>query len=502
MVMQSMDPWNTVKHEVYVEQGIQKYENSSIEEKLAIQKKMGQYKGKGDHYDAYIKAIREHQPITFCAIGTSGLNNDGKDEIVQICITSYTYDDKDKIYKLDKDNSRYSICAVGADNLTKMINSIGADLKTDARGRQGYDLFKSGGFGKNINENGVGMTAQEYTDYCKAMDANTVQAEKQKLTEMVNKAFTRVNENNGIYVGLNNPFAQKFFDTYQITMPDNKIDILDIIKEHDERGLDGILNRENTRYALDAIINQYKGHSYNNDDGKLYSAQNTVNAMYGILFDIIPYVKELSLKEANQPVEKNKKPDMSMFQTADDMERLTFYKLYDENMKDTKQTENNLNITCYTSTEKADNTQNQTPLGFNEFSFGKQNNENTATLNGFEQAMGVQPTITTPEQPKSEGGVNNYKEQHPEEVKEVMERSAYLEDILNKVVSVFTEMMETNKQQQATMQAMADRLAAIEGALAKKPTKRTTKKDKEVKAEVKETPETVEPKKEDDDYER
>ena len=41
-------------------------------------------------YMKTIKAIKEHQPITFCAIGTSGLNNNGKDEIVQICITSYT----------------------------------------------------------------------------------------------------------------------------------------------------------------------------------------------------------------------------------------------------------------------------------------------------------------------------------------------------------------------------------------------------------------------------
>ena len=448
MVMKSMEAWETMTHEQFVQQGIDNYDKSSAADKIAIQKKMGKFDSTCESYNTLMKQLLEHKPLAFCAIGTTGLNEDGKDEIMQICITSYTYDAKDGRYKQDNGLSKNTVMPLSEEKLQKVVSCINGGPD----GKQ-YDYFKSGGFDRPTTQNGVGISSQSYINGVKSMQPEEIQKYKDRVSSEASALFKTLAGMDTLYIGLNNNFAKPFLDGYKIEVPMKMIDMLDVMKEHDYKEKN-IINEGNTRYSLNAIVSQYPGHDYNNEDGQLYSSLNTCKAMAGVILDIMPLVRD---RTAQKQVPDT---DISRYQTKEDIARMAFYKFFDEHKAtDKENAADKENITCYTTDE------NQKDVSDISMESGN--------INEFEQAMGIAPSEKQGDKEPFEQTVQEYTEAHPEEVMSIRMREQYLNELLDKIVGIFTSIQDLSKE----TKDINSRLAKIEASLEKKPSKRTSKKD-------------------------
>ena len=483
MVTNPNNTFTSLTHDEMVKKGQEKYNNADAQGKLYIQTDMGKVDKTLSDYKNINQALADKKDFMFCSIGTTGLNKKGTDEIMQICITRYTYDENEKAYKVaDKPNNpnknakdRLLIIPRISDEALKIATaSIGKELNGTGANK-GYDIFKYGGFDRSKEDNGLGTTTKDYCD--RPHDPQVWN----KLAKFVNEFFER--NKDAVYVGMNNAFTNKFFEPIGINMPENNCDIIEYIKEWDiVNNSNAPLNTNNTKYSLNEIIHQFDniGLKCLNSDGQLYATTNKVDAMKSLLFDVIPYVLEKNKTQAKQdnPFEiatiggETKATDTAPTQAQPGDTVIAV------ESKPVKKTDFSADMTAPTTTNKntpALDSFSDVENKMADFETAVEKNDATKDIN--DKAEGI-TCYTNGTEKSSEG--NSAPTISKEEADRILAKEKKLDEILDKLVNIFASIQDLSKENNKTLSEIGIRLEAVEKAVIKPTRAKKTVEDKTV----------------------
>lgn len=137
---------NDLTYEELVERGKQKYEKADLTSKLDILNSMGRLDKEGTNLRELEQVLKERKPLIFTHIATTGLSKT-EDEILQIGLLYAEY---------DKNRGEY--VAGEKKNIILRVSK-----KAFLRAKEStYDIFGNSGFGKSVDEGGLGMSVSEY----------------------------------------------------------------------------------------------------------------------------------------------------------------------------------------------------------------------------------------------------------------------------------------------------------------------------------------------------
>ncbi len=270
------------------QKGKEEYDLYSAKNKIDTLVKKGRINTNFDSVKMAEECIRNHEPFCAYTVGTTGIRPD--DEIMQIGIASYVFNENEGCYV--KDDCLYDIVRASDNALThykadyeKNMDKYRADLaqfragnrKLEPKKPELYDIFKEGGFGRPVAENGNGLTEQAYREVLQVYLPDVVPG--------INKFIEK--HKDALFFGLNTSFSDRFFIPNGIDVRFiKKCDILDVIREYDCRSFsldDGkALNHKDNNYGLAEVIGQYDCRA-NNGDYKLYTCMNKNDAIASIL---------------------------------------------------------------------------------------------------------------------------------------------------------------------------------------------------------------------------
>lgn len=292
------------------QKGKEEYDLYSAKDKIDTLVKKNRINTNLDSLSIAENCIRDKRDFCAFTLGTTGIRPD--DEIMQIGFANYSFNpERNRYEKTDffMDIVRASDVALShyrmdfetavktyEDRMQKFRNG---DLKLEPKKPELYDIFKEGGFGRPVEENGVGISEEAYR--------TVLQVYLKDRVPDINKFIEK--HKTSLFFGLNLSFADKFLIPAGIDMRSvEKCDVLDVIREYDFRAFrdetpDKVFNRNGRNYGLADIIGQYECKA-NNGDYKLYSTANKNDA-------IASAIRFLSEKEhllENAVQNKNKKP--------------------------------------------------------------------------------------------------------------------------------------------------------------------------------------------------
>lgn len=403
--------------EELVELGKAKYEKGTVAEKLETLVKMGKLDKDCGFLESLVNAVENGKPIVFYSVGTTGIKAD--DCATQIGITRYTLEGGK--YTEDVSARKQVICFADIDKVERAIKN-----------ESSYDIFKEGGFGRPVEQNGLGFSKEEYIkELFNPALRKTVKTSEQVMDILRKDFFGQ----DALYVGLNPRFADPFFEKLGASKDEieamKAIDVLALMQEHDYNAINegdrDPVNTTGSRYNLATIAHQYDG-KWKNEEPKLYSSLNKCDAMFGIISVI---GDKLHLKELVKEEVAEEKP----FKGKEIIEA--------------RPTEKSKDISGYTS-----------PLS-TDISF---RGRKTSEIVNERQSV-VKSEVQT------------------EEVQEILDKDNRTHELLSRLVDLMTEVVVIEKENNRL-------LGELNASLEKK---KTTRKPKEKPAETKEAVSEKEP---------
>lgn len=431
------------------------------------------------NYDEVLEKMADkNQSFLVFSIGTTGLDAQNGCACMQCSFGVVRYDEEKQGFILQQNR---------VETLVKPVDKDTLDIADISKKNTLYDIFESGGFNREVSEGGLGISEKDYRSACK-IDKNTkgyAEALKnispnfvtpEKFNEKVNIWFDYAMSHNMTVIGVAPDFARPFLrnnadNVYAKNLPDNALDIQELVRCHDYREVTKEQVDENYKGKFISMSGKgYKIEDFSkalNGEENLYSSREKVILVANVLNDlasrnkiidkpliadiksdgIVSYILKENTKEKEAEAPSEERPLITISRVEEPVKEgkaITFTgketALEDiesavKNAFDTEKADVTVEVETVEETIKYDNAEvTKDDMKQNEF-YGKDGNT-TVILDGKEQNIGQKPEKVTHNIPKGDPTVDDIVRQ--EVAKVIEERYSYIINTIDKIAqSIF-----------------------------------------------------------------